>query len=141
MCHAEEMCLLKLNDNKNDTKITKDTCLFITSVPCSTCTRLIILSGIKNVIYPENSVIGSHWVESCNYNELMFKDSNINLIKVSGIYEHDGTGHCINCNLTIDPDKKLCNITHCSNNNIWHSYKDNKEDNISIIIKKRKYND
>ena len=75
MCHAEEMCLLKLNDNKNSFKITDNTFMFITSIPCSTCSRLIILSGIKNVVYPENSVIGSHWVESCNYNEIMFKDS------------------------------------------------------------------
>lgn len=143
MCHAEEMCLLKLNNNTNNIKITNNTHIFITSVPCSTCTRLIILSGIKNVVYPENSIIGSHWIESCDFNEIMFKDSDINVIKVSGIYKHSGRGHCINCNIYMNNNidrQQLCKAVYCGNKDTWFCHDENKK-NISVVysnIKKRK---
>ena len=79
MCHAEEMCLTA---RSNDKKITYSTILYITAIPCSTCARLIILSGIKNIVYPENALIGSQWKESCEYSQFLLKSEKINIINL-----------------------------------------------------------
>ena len=78
MCHAEEMCL---TNKPNNIKIDDSIWMYITAIPCSTCTRLIMLSGIKNLVYIDN-IIGSQWKESCKYSLLLLKSNSINKIEL-----------------------------------------------------------
>ena len=50
ICHAEMNAIL----NSNETLKLKDTTIYTTLYPCNECTKLIIQSGIKKVIYLEN---------------------------------------------------------------------------------------
>ena len=50
VCHAEMNAILNSNNISN----LKDTTIYTTLYPCNDCTKLIIQSGIKKVIYLEN---------------------------------------------------------------------------------------
>lgn len=120
MCHAEEMCLMKKPNNN----ITNSTILYITAIPCSTCARLIILSGIKNIVCP-NTIIGSQWIESCEYSLLLLKSNKINIIHINDyIFKHSGECYCLDCNvfMGINNPRQLCGKSCCNNDDLWYFY-------------------
>jgi len=121
MCHAEEMCLTA---RSNDKKITDSTILYITAIPCSTCARLIILSGIKNIVYPENALIGSQWKESCEYSQFLLKSEKINIINLKNLFIHNGACYCLTCNVFMGDDnpRQLCKKSYCDKSELWHYY-------------------
>jgi dCMP deaminase len=140
MCHAEEMCLAA---KSNEQKITDNTILYITAIPCSTCARLIVLSGIKNIVYPENALIGSQWKESCEYSQFLLKSEKINIIKLKNELIHNGVCYCLTCNVFMGDDnpRQLCRKTYCDNSELWHCYDNNKivtVINTSFINKKKR---
>jgi deoxycytidylate deaminase len=125
MCHAEEMCLAQ-----NSKKITETTVLYITALPCSTCARYIILSGIKNIVC-YNKIIGSQWKESCDYSLQLFKSNNINIVYIDNMFIHNGVCYCLNCNIFMGDNnpRQLCGKTHCKYDDKWYYY-----DNNNVII-------
>ena len=126
MCHAEEMCLAQ-----NSKKITETTVLYITALPCSTCARYIILSGIKNIVC-YNKIIGSQWKESCEYSLQLLKFNNINIVYIDNMFIHNGVCYCINCNVFMGDNnsRQLCGKTYCKRDNKWYYYYHN---NVIVI--------
>jgi len=54
--------------------------------PCSTCARMIIQSGIKEVIY-DCLEIPERWLEDCNVAFQMFKEANVKYRNLNGKYK------------------------------------------------------
>ncbi len=84
ICHAEESAILNLSIVGTNAK---DCRMYTPWVPCSRCARLIIQSGIKEVIFdpnfPGNKVVDD-WSESIAVSKELFKESGITLKGFTG---------------------------------------------------------
>jgi dCMP deaminase len=56
---------------------TNDCTIFITACPCNTCTRMIIQSGISNVVYLRNQEFEARWVDSIKTSKEMLEEASI----------------------------------------------------------------
>ncbi len=79
--HAEPNAIL------NSTSSLKDCVMYVTLFPCNECAKLIIQSGIKEIVYYDNkydqtdSIIASkRMFDSCNVKYRLFNDIDINII-------------------------------------------------------------
>lgn len=54
---------------------TNNCSIFITACPCNTCTRMIIQSGISNVVYLKNKEFEARWVDSIKTSKEMLEEA------------------------------------------------------------------
>jgi dCMP deaminase len=64
---------------------TNDCTIFITACPCNTCTRMIIQSGITNVVFLENKEFETRWADAIKTTKEMLEEASIPITK----YEYE----------------------------------------------------
>ena len=77
MNHAE------INAIMNKTESTLDKCtIFVTQFPCIECAKMIAQSGIKNIVYIEESICQQLSEEEANTAKCLLKLSGVSLLKL-----------------------------------------------------------
>lgn len=133
ICHAEEMALASFcNDLYNNATI------YVSSAPCTGCSRCIILSGIKKLVYPKNNIISNKWINSCNHAYNLLKDNDIEIIELDMISNNNDKSlkrklhndeyiNCPICNTYMKLTRQLCCKTYCNEESKWYIYNTNNE--------------
>lgn len=56
---------------------TNNCTIFVTACPCNTCTRMIIQSGISNVVFLKNEQFETRWADCVNTSKEMLQEAMI----------------------------------------------------------------
>ena len=75
--HAEVNAILFAN------KDLSGACLYTWPLPpCSNCASIVIQSGIKRIVCPDESLILDRWKESINLSLKLFEEAGINVVRI-----------------------------------------------------------
>ena len=80
VCHAEMNAILNYRGNKKDLEHAK---IYVDLFPCNECAKIIIQSGIKEVVYLSNNIASRKLFDECGviYKKLELNgEKNINII-------------------------------------------------------------
>ena len=74
ICHAEENAIM--HAARIGVSL-KGSTAYVTWPPCSRCTRSLIQSGIKEIIYPTPGEIPERWIEDFNISNSMISEAGV----------------------------------------------------------------